>query len=364
MTDHFDAAAHEGWQSAMPERFNLAILGGTGVGKSTLINAVFGDQVAETGIGKPVTQGVRLRVNEAGTLGLYDFRGSESFEEMAGFLKDFVHIYEERLTDDPANAIHAVWFCIKASDRRFDDAQERLLNTLSEMDLPVLLVLTQTPWRQGAGYPSDVVEFLDHLRRRDLPIFQGEPIPVSAIPDEFSNTEAFGLLELLRATELAVPEGVRAALATAQRIDKALKRKSAHQVVGVAAASAAAVAATPIPVADAPAILAVQAGMMRRIATIFDVAVSAQVVFTALAQIAATAAGRTIAAAIMKVIPGAGSVINASVAAAITAVLGNAWMELCERDWAGSIDLNALSSEELAAFLADALKRWGKAPGV
>src|SRR5699024_1240140 len=141
----------------------------------------------------------------------------------------------------------------------------------------------------------------------------------------------------------AVPEGVRAALATAQRIDKALKRKSAHQVVGVAAASAAAVAATPIPVADAPAILAVQAGMMRRIATIFDVAVSAQVVFTALAQIAATAAGRTIAAAIMKVIPGAGSVINASVAAAITAVLGNAWMELCERDWAGSIDLNALS---------------------
>lgn len=37
-------------------KLNVLIVGKTGVGKSTLINAVFGDKVAKTGSGKPVTQ--------------------------------------------------------------------------------------------------------------------------------------------------------------------------------------------------------------------------------------------------------------------------------------------------------------------
>ena len=43
-------------QNAALGRFNLAIFGKTGVGKSTLINAIFGEEVARTGIGEPVTQ--------------------------------------------------------------------------------------------------------------------------------------------------------------------------------------------------------------------------------------------------------------------------------------------------------------------
>ena len=40
----------------LTSKLNVLIVGKTGVGKSTLINAVFGDKVAKTGSGKPVTQ--------------------------------------------------------------------------------------------------------------------------------------------------------------------------------------------------------------------------------------------------------------------------------------------------------------------
>ena len=38
---------------------NIIVVGKTGVGKSTLINAVFRENLVETGIGKPVTQHMR-----------------------------------------------------------------------------------------------------------------------------------------------------------------------------------------------------------------------------------------------------------------------------------------------------------------
>ena len=63
-------------QSAAMGRFNLVIFGKTGVGKSTLINAIFGEEVARTGIGEPVTvrlgegqvQGIFETIDEAGRL--------------------------------------------------------------------------------------------------------------------------------------------------------------------------------------------------------------------------------------------------------------------------------------------------------
>src|SRR6187549_3207687 len=64
-------------QNAAIGRFNLAIFGKTGVGKSTLINAIFGKDVAATGIGAPVTLGSHLYLHADGHFGVLDTRGLE-----------------------------------------------------------------------------------------------------------------------------------------------------------------------------------------------------------------------------------------------------------------------------------------------
>lgn len=348
-----------GWSRGQPQRFNLAVIGGTGVGKSTLVNTIFGQEVAKTGVGEPVTKGVNLLVNRPETLGLYDFEGLESFTKLDDFIANFTKVYEERLAQNPDDVIHGVWYCIQASSRRFDDQQEAVVRRISAMGLPVIIVVTQTPWRPGQGIAPDARELLDHISGRNLPIVGGKPIPVSALGDDFAAAEPHGLDHLLQITLDAAPVGVRTALASAQRIDAQLKSEEAKRVVAKAVTVSGGIAATPIPVPDAPVLVAAQFEMLRRISSIYNVEVPATSLAGALAGSGATLAGRSVAGALLKLVPIAGPVINAGVAGGLTWVLGRAWTELCERDWRGNVNLNALSKAgELGSVLGTALQIW------
>ncbi len=359
MADREFDDAQLGWDQGRLQRFNLAVLGATGVGKSTLVNAVFGEDVARTGIGEPVTKGVNFYLNRAQTLGLYDSEGAESFSDLEAFVDTFKKIYDERLRQDPTSAIHGVWFCVRAGDRRFDERQASVVRRLAGMGLPVCLVVTQTPWRPGYGIAPDARALLDHIHSLMLPIVGGRPIPVSALDDDFHGTSRFGLDHLLKVTFDAAPVGVRTAFASAQRIDAQLKSGEAKKVVAKAVAVTAGIAATPIPVADAPILVAAQFGMLRQLSGIYGVEVPATALAGALAGGGATLAGRSIVSGLLKFVPVAGLVINAGVAGGLTWVLGQAWAELCERHWRGQINLDAASrAGQLAPLLNETLKQW------
>lgn len=81
-------AGHYKEASKKMGRFNLAIFGKTGVGKSTLINVVFGDNVAKTGIGEPVTQDECLYFHKSGSFGLLDTRGLEIGADTETIIED------------------------------------------------------------------------------------------------------------------------------------------------------------------------------------------------------------------------------------------------------------------------------------
>jgi ribosome biogenesis GTPase A len=88
------ALAHKALHEALRERghVNILIAGRTGVGKSSLINAVFQGNMAKTGQGRPVTQETREITKADIPLSIFDTRGLElkEFDSIMQALKGFV----------------------------------------------------------------------------------------------------------------------------------------------------------------------------------------------------------------------------------------------------------------------------------
>lgn len=102
---NFEASVREALREALKERgyVNILIAGRTGVGKSTLINAIFQGNLATTGQGRPVTQNTREIKKEDIPISIFDTRGLEmaDFSQTIGALRSFV---SERSRDtDPKN---------------------------------------------------------------------------------------------------------------------------------------------------------------------------------------------------------------------------------------------------------------------
>jgi uncharacterized protein (DUF697 family)/GTP-binding protein EngB required for normal cell division len=339
-------------QSGDIGRFNLAIFGKTGVGKSTLINAIFGEDVAETGIGGPVTQGSHLYMHVSGHFGVLDTPGLEIGKDSSTILQDLEQYVREMRRSPLKEQVHVVWYCVRASDRRFEDTEDAFIRALDRLGLPVLLVFTQVPMRDGRYHP-DVVELADSIRARDLPL-NGEPIFLTyAKADEFAGYEAHGLQELLDATFRVAPEGVLAALTAAQKIDMNRKRGAANKAISVAVAAAAAAGATPIPFSDAAILVPIQLTMMARLSHIYDIKVDKATTAALAATAAATTAGRSLIAGLFQLVPGLGSIVGgaiaAGVASGITWAIGQAWAVVCVRIAQGEFSSisGALDSDEI-----------------
>lgn len=309
-------------------RFNLLVLGKTGVGKSTLINAIFGESVARTGVGQPVTTGSKLYVTAAGNLGLYDTRGFELGATSAEILRELRGLVDSKRTADPSEHIHVVYYCVRAGDHRFEPAEADFVRGLHDLGLPVFLVLTQVHAKDG-NYRPEHMKFAQFLYEQGLPVFLGRPFLTAALPDAALGYDAHGVRELVEATYQAAPEAAQMALAAAQVVDRGLKLKAAKARIKMAAGLAASVGAAPIPFSDAALIVPIQTGMMASISQIYQVPMDASLAAGLAASTAATNMGRSLAANALKLVPGAGSVVgsavSASVASSFTIAMGEAW---------------------------------------
>src|SRR6201991_1119338 len=145
--DWFGRAFTKAWRDKAEEigRFNLAIFCKTGVGKSTLVNAISLPKIAATGIGEPVTRAEHLYLHQSGTLGVLDTRGLEVGRDNAALiaeLKDYLHGMRRRPL---AEQLHVAWYCVRAGDRRFESTEADFVRALHDLGLPVIMVLTQVP---------------------------------------------------------------------------------------------------------------------------------------------------------------------------------------------------------------------------
>ena len=321
--------------------FNLVLFGKTGVGKSTLINAIFGVDVAKTGNGRPVTTDLYEHEVPGSPLRLLDTKGFEVGDSSEALIKQMRHVIEQRRGLPIAEQVHAVWYCVRAGDRRFEDQQAAFVEELSKLGLPILLVLTQVAARH-VGHSLEIdpesKALAEDISSRQLPTVPGgRPLMTNAIANDWRGEPAHGLQELLDATFRVVPEAVKAALTAAQKIDAERKRQEAAKVIRLAMAASGAAAAVPIPFAQSAVIVPIQAMMMARISVVYGQsmtsAVAAGLAARALLSQGVGYAAKAAVRALLTWIPGFGAgaaVVQASVAVTFTWAVGEAWQRVLE----------------------------------
>lgn len=298
-------------------KINIIVAGRTGVGKSTLINAVFGADYARTAMGRPVTRHAVWYERDMQPLRILDTRGLETaaYDETWAALK--TEIERGRADPNPTNQIHIAWVCVQEPALRFENAEQRLVELLKAAGIPVILVLT----KHGL-FPEFVAE------ATGLAPIADAVIPVRALPMPGFDSTA-GLDELVLATTRLLPEATRSAFIAAQRVDLKLKSTDARKIVWSSAALAATAAAVPLPFSDAVAIVPIQIGMITGISLRFGIEGTSDklvpLASSVIGCVAATAAGRIIAGQLLKLVPG-GSLITGGVAAALTTGLGEAYI--------------------------------------
>jgi uncharacterized protein (DUF697 family)/GTP-binding protein EngB required for normal cell division len=338
---------------------NILISGQTGVGKSTLINAVFRVPLAQEGTGKPVTKNVQRYDVASVPVTIYDTPGIELGHAKKDVIRDYMKTIADSRKGGPDKVIHVAWYCIDAGQTRVQDYDAEIVRALAA-EVPVILVLTQCIDDERATALEQAIA------AEKLPI---EGTPVRTLARERSvaghTIPPRGLEELVERTNDILPEAVRRAFANAQGVVIRLKASQARAVVGASSVAAAGIGAVPIPIPDAAVLMPVQLGMLASINAIFGMDMggdrAVNLIRGLVGQGGVTVVGRQIAANLLKVIPGV-SVINAAVAAALTAALGEAYIQLCSEMLRRQAAGKPMPEADMLPFLLDAYQKAFKKP--
>ena len=336
---------------------NVVVIGKTGVGKSTLINSVFGENVAEVGLGRPVTQSIRKLEKEGTPLAIYDTPGLElqGDHSAENLLEQVTNLINEGIQSEDVNqAIHCIWYCINTASSRVEPTEMNFLRKLGEntkrCNVPVILVLTQ------AFSKKKTEEMVTALRKENLPVRQVVPVLAQdyEISEDYPKIKAFGIDKLVELMSELLPDTVRDTFIALQIASIDLKRKRARAAVTAAAGAAALTGASPIPFSDATILVPTQVSMLAGITAIFGLPIEkaalTSIVSATIGTAGATVLGKTVVSNLIKMIPGAGTIIGAAIsgttAAALTGALGEAYIAILTRVASGDISFADLTSKE------------------
>ena len=304
---------------------NILIAGQTGVGKSTLVNEVFGETFAPVASGRPVTAHPKWYASDTVPLRILDTRGLEATHYETTMDAIRMEIESSRAQLDDRRQLHMAWVCISTPSSRVQDCEVDLVRLLNLHKIPTILVLTKDD--DDDEFPPLVAQIM-----RDQRVDVTAIIAVRAMAKP--RRPAAGLDNLVTATFRALPVAHRCAFAASQIVSRDLSRSTADDYVTAAASAAAAAAVIPVPFADLATLAPILASMLVGISNAYGVTLELsqikQLLATVLGCLALTLAGGWAVGTILKFIPGPGSLVgsllNAGVAGGLARLLGKAYI--------------------------------------
>lgn len=315
------------------EKVNIIIAGKTGVGKSSLINYIFGSKVAEVGTGKPITQEIGVYYLEKDNINLYDTKGieAEDYENTLENIREF--LTEKQNSKYEEEHIHIAWLCISERGDRIESADLKLLDILVECGIPTIAVFTKRDTVKESKFVNQVIE--DKTLEKSKAIVRVRSIAEKVeIEDEIIELKPRGAEELLQETYKYVPEGKQNAIKKAQKIvikDRIeAMAEEANRVTNKYSILAGGIGATPLPFADSIALAALQTKLIIDINTIYRVNTGTHTftdIAAALLSLTGVAQVGKLTASFLKVIPVIGWAANGTVAAGITKGIGFGYSE-------------------------------------
>lgn len=336
-------------------KLNIMVLGKTGVGKSTLINNMFSQKVAETGIGRPVSTAIRKYELPDYPLAIYDTPGLELNGEnnVDNLLAQIIEVIKQGVkSNDISQSIHGIWYCVSSPSHRFEQSEidflQKLLTGIEYFNVPVIVVLTQSYSKADAKALKSAIE------KENLGV--ANVIPVLAEDydiDEEYTAKAYGLDKLSEVMYRVIPDAVKKAFIAIQIANIELKKGRAQAVVAASAMAALATGAAPIPFSDAALLVPEQISMLAGITGVFGISIEKATIWgiisATIGTAGATVLGKTVVANLVKLIPGAGSVIggaiSGSTAAALTAALGEAYIAVLIRVCKGEMSIADIATD-------------------
>lgn len=310
---------------------NILIAGKTGVGKSTLINSVFGEELTKTALGKPETEQVIKITNPNSLVNIYDTRGFELAKEGRKISQQEIDdlINSLYLAGQSEDYLHVIWYCINAQSKRIESTELKLISHFSKK-VPVILVLTQAYGQESEKFKEILAEM------PELKVVRILPVVAETVKLSISDVPVTGLSQLVDETYQLLPEAVAQSFISSQKVSMQIKVQTAHKIALAYIATTFGSSFVPIPFADALALVPIQVAMLTHLTKVFNLPIKKSVLTNLTAVILGTSLtthlGRYVSGSLFKLIPGAGSVgggvISGGVAAIITQVLATSYIQV------------------------------------
>lgn len=283
----------------------ILVAGKTGAGKSSVLNAILGENAFETGV-IPTTKdnAEKLWESDKGNIIVIDVPG---FGE-ADAEKLNQSTYEENMTQLATLEAHMALMIIKCDDRALEKESDFLKKWQENQELnglPVIVVINQIDkmkpvrdWNPSSlnlkcpvrEKEKSIREFIDYASSLDaFSPYYPERTQAFCAGESFNSDEQYGVDELRMMIYEAMPDAAKTIFARSANLKKV---ESGRLIKYFAATAAATVAFNPVIASDCLLIAPIQIAMIAKLASLHGITLDSAVIHGLFDTLLSTFAGR------------------------------------------------------------------------